>query len=57
MERYAIFYELDGQSILSNYYPKAIYRLSAIPIKLPMTFFHKVAQKMFKLIGNTKGPE
>ena len=36
--------------------PKAIYRLSAIPIKLPMTFFTELEQKLYNLYGNTKDP-
>ena len=33
---------------------KAIYRFSAVPIKLSMTFFEEREQKMYKLYGNTK---
>ena len=37
--------------------PNAIYRLNAIPIKLPMAFFTKLGQKLYNLYENTKDPE
>ena len=37
--------------------PKAIYRFSAIPIKLPMAFFTELDKKFYNLYGNTKDPE
>ena len=40
-------------TILSN----AIYRFSAIPIKLPMIFFTKLEQKFHNSYGNTKVPK
>ena len=37
--------------------PKAIYRFSAISIKLPMVFFTELEKKFITLYRNTKDPE
>ena len=37
--------------------PNAIYRFSAIPIKLPMTVFTELEQKFHNSYGNIKDPK
>ena len=37
--------------------PNAIYRLSAVAIKLPLVFFIEVEQKLQNSYGNTKDPK
>ena len=37
--------------------PNAVYRLSVIPIKLPMAFFTELKQKTSYSYGNRKDPE
>ena len=49
-----IFVNWKNQYCEMTILPKAIYRFSAILIKLPMAFFTELKQKVYNLYGNTK---
>ena len=56
MKRYTTFLDCKNQSCQNEYTHKTIYRVNAIFIKLPMTFFTGLEQKFYHLYGNTKDP-
>ena len=54
MERYTMLLDWKNQYCQITILPRAIYRFSVTPNKLPMAFFTELEQKMFKFVWRHK---
>ena len=56
MERSPMLMDWQDQHCKNGYLAKAIYRINAIPIKIPTQFFRDLERKIDRFIWNNKKP-
>ena len=56
METYTMFVDWKNQHSENVYIPKAMYRFSAIPVKLPTVYFTELEQILSQFVWKHKKP-